>query len=523
MMLRTISRIFYIAIDGLEVYVGNRHGFVRQIHFTHVDNGVQRFADYLMSNAGIHSAVVVDVIEEEYKHEQIPRVSARERNGLLRRKMAQYFRGTTLCLATVTGKHVGARVEEKIVMSALTNNLLLDPWLDQMQQMKVPVAAIYSAPYMVSRLMGRIALHHDYVILVTYHEGVGLRQTLVHDGHVLFSRLCPGPLVDAEEYRQAVQRELDKTERYINKLKLVPADQETHAHVVMCEQFQTMTMSEISSGSSSRHLHYIAPVTIQMASRRKLSGDQAQIKNLLCLVAAQGVYAANYADATQLFYYRQYRIKSGVRAASLAAAMLFVMFIGAGAVQSYVSKTAITRMTRQTLEWEQEYDNIVKNTLTTEVPAQVIKESVVQAENLAAHRLRLTLLLGGISAELRQYRNIEIAAIEWVKGAQMLQARDSNAGEEYFLDIYPMPRLDLNDQVVLLRGRVVSDTTGYTDIFHMLTTLKERLEKVPTIRDVQLVRLPIDKESTGQIDGRFNAWHPELQAEFVLRAVYHDD
>ena len=521
-MFGRIQRIFYISIDGLEVFVGNRHGYACQQQFLHNDNGVQKFADYLVASVAAHSAIIVDIIEEEFKQEQIPKVSRLERQGLLQRKMMQHFRGTDLCLAAVTGKVKGARIEEKVVMSALTNSALLDPWLDQMQQLKVPVAAIYSAPFLAARLVRQNVPHQQYAVLVTYHEGVGLRQTLVHDGHVLFSRLCPGPLATADEYRQALTRELDKTERYINKLKLVPAEQELHVYVVMCEKFQATTAPDLVSGAGDRHLHYITPAVVQMTGRRKMSGEQAQIKNLMCWLAAQGVAAVNYSGASHMFYYRQYRIQAGIRMAGAVSLLLFVSLTIASLIQGYVSKLAIARMTQQAHAWEQEYQDIVKHTASTDVPPKFVRDSVTQAGYLAEHRLRLNLLLGGISTELRAYRNIEIEAIEWVKGSQIAQARDANSGNEYFLDIYPMPALELNDQVVLLRGRVVTDTKGYTDIFRMLTSLKTRLEKVKTIKDVQLVRLPIDKESSGQIDGRYNAWHPELQAEFVLRAVYHD-
>ena len=517
-----IGRVFYIGVDFLEVYLRRGQGFERAMRFTHVDDGIRNFADYVAANPGIHSAVIVDVIEEEYRQERIPKVSASERRGLLERRMEQHFRGATFSLANVTGRIKGLRTEETVVMSALTNDHLLSPWLDQLQQMKVPVAGIYSAPYLAAQIVTQGSLQHRYTILVTHHANVGLRQTLIFSGHVLFSRLCPAQFTDSGEYTQALVRELEKTKRYISKLRLVPEGEELDVHVVLDEQYHTTDTTDLSAVLGAAQLHYVTPAVLQSVGRRKLQGEQRNLVNLLCLFAARGLRSANYAGAQHMVFFHQYRVKTGLRLAGIAAAVTFLaLSLGAG-VQIYVSKQSIEKMRQQTAVWEQEYNTIIEQTMRTDVPPQFIRDSVVKVNELNQSRLRLSLLLGGISTELRQYKNIEIAAIEWVKGAQIMQARNVNAGQEYFLDLYPMPGLNQSDQVVLLRGRVVTDNKGYTDIFKMLKTLTVKLEKISTIRDVQLVRLPIDKESSGQIDGRYNAWHPELQAEFVLRAVYHD-
>ncbi len=519
MMLTRVNRVFYISAEALEVYL--RHGteFQPVERFLLADNGQQKFADYVAFNPGVYSVVVVDVIEEEYKLEQIPKISAAERRSFLQRRMSQHFRNAGYRLATVTGRVRAARMEESVVMSALTNGQLLDTWLYQLYQYRVPVAGIYSAPYLEAKIARGNAPRHDYTVLVSYHENIGLRQTLVHAGHVLLSRLCPLELVDADNYRQALARELEKTERYINNLRLVPPDQEIHVQVLASDSLPLAGDAPPALGS--RPVHYITP-----ASWQKRQGESAAVeapmKSRLCAIAAAGLPAGNYATGRQLYFFRQYRLQSALRTAALLATLLFAGVLGHGLRQIYVSDQSVTALESQGRQYEQEYFAIVDNTVSTDVSPQFIKDSVEVATQLGQRRLRLDLLLGGISVELRQYQNIEVMSMEWVKGSRVLQAQTAATGNEFYTEVYPMPGLGQDDEVVLLHGRVVTASKGYIDIFHMLSRLTARLEKVPELKNVQLVRLPIDKESSGQIDGRYNAWRPELQAEFVLRAVYHE-
>lgn len=515
------KRVFYVSMNGLTVYVRQTGKFEKVQFFPLNAEGVSRFSDYLSSFPALRSALLLDFIEEEFRVERVPRLRGADRRNLLDRKLNQYFRSAKLKLANNLEYISGKRQEERILLAAITNEELLVPWLQVLQQQRTPVMGLYSVAFLLAEFISKIRTSGGNQVVVSYQEGVGLRQSLLVDGKLLISRLAPAIISDGAAYRDALYRELDRTEKYINKLHLMEADVGLDVVALVPDGFSLPAEETGASSSMQTRVEFI-PVSAALAclhsnKPRVTSQGNAWICDLLNKYTA----LPNYANADQLYYRRQVDLRNGLYAGIVLVALMCVGFLLKGGVDILVSTRAINAMNERISGLEAEYRRILSMTPHTDVPADLIRDSVLRVESLINSRISPTQLLRGISAEVRRYGSIEVEHIAWIDAPALLDKQTAGTNlQEFFVDAYPMLDVGANDKVIILRGRVTTLSKGYKDIFAMLSALSENIGKVESIKDVRVVQLPIDRESSGQVQGQYLATDRNLNADFVLRAVY---
>ena len=109
--------------------------------------------------------MLVDVVEEEYRHETIPHLYGPDRRAVLERKLAWFFRGTPYSHVLPEGRETEGRRDDKVLLSAITNPELVQPWTRLCVQQKVPVAGIYSLAIVSTALLDRINVKSPNVLM----------------------------------------------------------------------------------------------------------------------------------------------------------------------------------------------------------------------------------------------------------------------------------------------------------------------------------------------------------------------
>ena len=141
------------------------------------DNGFALFDRCLKEIDQAPLCVLVDVVEEEYRQDTIPHVSAVDRRAVLTRKYARLFRGTPYHHALMQGRESEGRKDDRVLLTAITRAEVLTPWLTPLREHKVPVTGIYSLPVLSERLLKRIGALGPNVLLISLQKTSGLRQT----------------------------------------------------------------------------------------------------------------------------------------------------------------------------------------------------------------------------------------------------------------------------------------------------------------------------------------------------------
>ncbi len=140
-------------------------------------------------------SVIVDVVEEEFSIEQMPKLGRMDQSAMIKRRIKQKFRDARLNQWSAVGSSgKGFRITKakneqiRVLMSAIARDQALAPWFNTLEQAKVAVRSVVSPALLTLRMM-RQELKAASGLVVSWSPG-GLRQTLVIDGEVRFSRLA---------------------------------------------------------------------------------------------------------------------------------------------------------------------------------------------------------------------------------------------------------------------------------------------------------------------------------------------
>lgn len=184
------------------------------------------FRAWLEGSPGARVHLIVDTIDESHVTEDLPRLGLRDRDALLRKRIRQRFReaefvnirsGRTARLPRRRRGEGGAgsRPGSQAFLSALTNEEILKPWLETLLASRSRIRTLTSPALLAPRLLTALARQPHGLLL---SQGpAGLRQTLVLDGAIAFSRLAI--LHDASA--SAVIAEINRTIQYLTSSRRV--------------------------------------------------------------------------------------------------------------------------------------------------------------------------------------------------------------------------------------------------------------------------------------------------------------
>ena len=93
-------RLLFLDASSLTAYHWQLAGPRQEARFPATAEGIEAFAEYLGQHTGSLFYLLADVAEEGFQIDEIPHVQGRDRQAIIRRKLAQFFYGSPLVLAT---------------------------------------------------------------------------------------------------------------------------------------------------------------------------------------------------------------------------------------------------------------------------------------------------------------------------------------------------------------------------------------------------------------------------------------
>lgn len=166
-------------------------------------------------------SVLADIVEEDFRNETVPHLRGKDRTTLLQRKFDQCYRSTPFRQALLQRRRQDGRRDDEMLFCALTNPGMIFPWLEIMQRHGTPLAGIYSVAGISAPLIDGVA--SSRLLLLSWENHAGLRQTYFHDKRLYFSRLTQ--LDNGAAFSDLIDSEVARTHQYLRSLNLVaPGD-----------------------------------------------------------------------------------------------------------------------------------------------------------------------------------------------------------------------------------------------------------------------------------------------------------
>ena len=202
------------------------------VYFEPDDQGLDLFGAYLRSFRNEPVRLLVDLIEEEFRQVRVPLLRGSDRQAILDRNFAKYFRTSEYKFAISQSIEKKIRKEEKLLLIGLTNQYLLEPWLKIIEETRTPLSGIISLPLLSENYIKELQSDHKTVILVSQQVPSNLRQSVFVDGKLVLSRLVPIASFYQGDYASDVLRDVESTQRYLISQRIVERSETVGVHIL---------------------------------------------------------------------------------------------------------------------------------------------------------------------------------------------------------------------------------------------------------------------------------------------------
>lgn len=189
---------------------------------------LQPFVELMEANPKAALYVLVDVIDQSYVRHTLPPVSPLGVNKLVNRRLERDFAPEDIKGSLSLGREKQGRKEWSFLLISLANNASLQQWLDAFLELPNQFMGIFLVPVEAQAFLEDLsaAVTGDtsenravWKILVTHDKVSGVRQVVLKDGQLIFTRLTQSTAeVSADLAAGNVEQEVLNTIEYLRRL-----------------------------------------------------------------------------------------------------------------------------------------------------------------------------------------------------------------------------------------------------------------------------------------------------------------
>lgn len=402
-------RILFLDASRLAAYRSSGGTLEAEGSFAADTAGLEAFGAYLAQHHDSVFMLLADVVEEGFQLEDIPYTSGKDRQSIIKRKLAQYFYGTPLAVALSHGRQKTGRRDERLLMMALTRPQHFESWLDILLDRQAILAGIYTLPQVTRELVPTAAATELLLITQTH---AGLRQTFFVDRQLRFSRLTPLATGSARESAVATAIEAAKMHQYLSSQRLIDRNEPLTTHVLV-HPAQLSAMRERCRDSVALHFEFID--LLEEAKRVGLHSPLADThaEVLFCHLLMRKTPAEQFAPPTDRRFYRLWQTRFALKGASaviFAAGLLFAAKQGLD-LQHMLDATA--QIQAQSRLDQQRYDATLQALPKIPLSTDDLRALVDRYSQVARRAQGPAPLLAQLSQSLDAFPPISLDQIEW--------------------------------------------------------------------------------------------------------------
>lgn len=214
--------ILHLTRDGLACHPQPTSATAPPQRFSHTQDGLARFAEHLGQNPAIRFTLLVDVPDEFFSVEPLPKLSAVDRRALLARRRERIGRETPYFTETRLPALASDASADEYLFATLVRPEQIKPWLDALEHSGSRLTGIHSAAFAALPLLRHLPPPPGpaQARLVASLGPAGLRVSYYTGKHLRFSRLTPA---EPDAWHVHVQ-ELLRTRLHLVSQRLLPRE-----------------------------------------------------------------------------------------------------------------------------------------------------------------------------------------------------------------------------------------------------------------------------------------------------------
>jgi hypothetical protein len=514
------KRVLLIAADKAVLYQ-RRNGQLSNVYeFLADEHGRENFRRCLDETEPAPIFVLIDIVEEEYRQDVIPHVFGADRKSVLERKFSRLFRGTNYCYALNQGRETDGRKDDKVLLTAITKPDVMRPWLELIQEQRVPLAGIYSLPVLSQRLLKRIGAKGPNTLLISVQNASGLRQTFFRDRNIKISRLAQMPRIGSVPYASHIMGELEKLRRYLNSLGLISSEGPLDIYILSYGEWLNELEHHCRDTDDERYfLLDVADVAVRLGLKKKL--NSAYSDALYSQLLMDENPKNHYANKQETKYFSLHQLRNGL---VMASGLLLLCSMGWSAF-NFLDGVSLKQQAidaEQKANFYQERYGIARQDLPpTPVDPRNIQTAVNIAESLRHHKADPSPLLEIVSKALEASPSVQLDQITWYAAVDPNSDGENTKRRKGQVVI---PEIKRNTKyshyhIAVFTGHLATFSGDFRSAIAQADEVVKGISEYPDVHFVQVVKYPLDVTSAVDLSGMANLETEQTQAMFSVKVI----
>ena len=506
--------ILYVNADRYTLYQVGRRTAQKLGSFLAGQAGMHRLRDILHQQQQRPVSILVDLIEEEFRHDSVPHTFGRDRARMLERHTRKMFRGTPFRHSQIIGRSREGRRDDKVLFSALTNPDNLLPLLSLLEETATPLAGIFSLPIISTRLLKPLQVRNENVLLITEQPDGGLRETFLRNGQIQFSRLAPIQASSPVEYCHLLNTDVNKTQRYLNTLRLLMPGESVDVYPI-ADTARCEAVTQKCLESEQLKFYPVDIRDLASATGFKDFPDSAGSDALFAFLLGNGNWKNHYAQPLHLKRMRGWQGAQILRAASWLVAVIGLSWSGMNTIDGWMATRERNQLTTSSSLISDRYTQLTQELPVQPAQARAMREAIALADSLENHPLQTGKLFRVVGAAFTHHPTLEMQKLSWFT-TDKLEARQPTPLASLAPSVgLPLPRY----AVTLVSGALRHFDGSYQRAQEQVDDLVTWLQQQAGVVAVDIEQAPLDTRSDSQIQGELDNHEIKNSATFGLRIV----
>lgn len=524
------KHLFYLTSDQLCAYQWQGGKLSGGVCFVNNRGGIDDFMDYIDSH---HRAapvyILADLIEEDFQRASVPHVGGRAGRALLQRRLLQQYRETPFRHHQIQGREAGGRRDDIALLSALTNPASVQPWVEALEQMRIPLAGLYSTTLLSEDLLRKLRLNDEHLLLVT-QQSAGWRQSYFQNGMLKFSRLTPA--TDRDGNPVNVGAETAKTQQFLTSQRLMARGSVLHAHVVAPAADSAALDAQCEDGAETE-FHFLTLESVAQSAGLKIAGKpsagqpsaelaQRLAEPMLLALLAQRKPDTHYTLGPWQRYFKLWRARLYLYASSAVMLVCCMLWTGINLWQQQQAEADSLRLNAEATQFDQRY-----RATMAEIPPRVTStanmRAAVHVERMLATQSATPLGMATlVSQALESLPQIRLLQLDWKASVPTAAApapgQDATQAVPISSLVAGIP--SRAPQILVLEAEIVAEQDDYRAAVDSMNQFARALAQHPRLT-VEIEKPPVDTRSSVKLTGKAGAAVVATgHAKFTLNLVW---
>ena len=497
------------------------------VYFEPDEQGLDLFSSYLRSFRSEPVRLLVDLIEEEFRQVRVPLLRGSDRQAILDRNFAKYFRTSEYRFAISQSIEKKTRKEEKLLLIGLTNQYLLEPWLKIIEETRTPLSGIISLPLLSEDYVKEFGSEHRAIIVVSQQVPSNLRQSVFVEGKLVLSRLVPIASFYQGDYASDVLRDVESTQRYLISQRIVERSEMVAVHIVTNKRhFEKLTQRSENESNFDFKIHEIN----ELLEREKIEvpDEQDFSSSLYCYMASKKLALNHYARSGERRYFQHHRAGLALRAASIALLSIGMGIAATGAVKGWLYQETIAETALIEQKYQAKFNQLSENRIDSTTSTTSMQHIVQTVDIIRNQYLRdPEELMVLISDDISIFPDIRVKNIDWFVSdySNSSSTKDVTWGKPRkaarTVDRSKPQPIKGYFEIAQVEGEFLNFDGNYRYALSVVDDLEKTMAESGKYYSVEITKRPLDIESDNRLSGNVGAGSRlgGLIAEVAFRVV----